>query len=337
MAKKIKDTDYLAVSARVRAMENDLLTADQFEQLIAAKSNDELSKLLQSFGYSELEPRHPEALDADLTAARAEVLDDLGAGIPNAADLDVFKIKYDYHNVKAMLKADAMNASPGEMLIDLGRVRVEELYEAGHAKDLSELSDMPGRLGEAAHEAYEVLSATRDPQLCDVALDKWYYRDLLETAETADSLFLQGYVRLQIDCANLRTLVRTLRMGKNADFLRGVLVDGGELDADELVRVSANNGGGLAELYAPTRLADAAAAGAAALHGGLLTEFEKRCDDAQSAYLEEARLIPFGEEPVIAYLAALETEYMNLRIVLMGRAAGVPADVIRSRLRAGYA
>jgi hypothetical protein len=27
---------------------------------------------------------------------------------------------------------------------------------------------------------------------------------------------------------------------------------------------------------------------------------------------------------------------MNLRIVLLGPAAGIPADVIRSRLRAGY-
>ncbi len=335
--KKIKDTDYLAVSARVRALENGLLTADQYEQLIAAKSDDELSKLLQSFGYSELELRHPEALDADLTAARAEMLEDLGASVPNAADLDVFRIKYDYHNVKALLKAEAMNTSPGEMLIDLGRVRVGELFEAGRAKDLSELNDLPGCLGEAAREGREVLSATRDPQLSDVALDKWYYRDLLETAEAAESGFLTGYVRLQIDCANLRALVRTLRMGKNADFLRGVLVPGGETDPDDLLRVSANGGGGLAELYAPTRLADAASAGAETLHGGLLTEFEKRCDDAQSAYLEQARLIPFGEEPVVAYLAALETEYMNLRIVLMGHAAGVPADVIRARLRAGCA
>ncbi len=335
MSKKIKDTDYLAVSARIRAMENDLLTADQYEQLIAAKSDDELSKLLQSFGYPQLDPRHPEALDADLTAARAEMLEDLGASIPNAANLDVFRIKYDYHNVKAALKANAMGVSPDEMLTGLGRVKAGEFCEAGHAPDLSDQNDLPGCLGAAAREGYEILSTTRDPQLSDVAIDRWYFRDLLETAEGTGSAFLTGYVRLQIDCANLRALVRTLRMGKNAEFLRGVLVSGGGIDPDELLRVSANGGSGLAELYAPTRLADAAAVGAETLRGGLLTEFEKRCDDAQSVYLDEARLIPFGEEPVVAYLAALETEYMNLRIVLMGHAAGVPADVIRARLRAG--
>ena len=334
MAKRIKDTDYLSLSARVRAMENDLLTAEQFEQLITAKSDDEARKLLQSFGYGELEPTHPEAIDADLTAVRSEALEDLGAAFPDSGLLDVFKIKYDYHNIKAMLKANAMGTEAGTMLTDLGRVPVEAL--AGHEKDLGELDDMPGYLGEAAREGYEILSTTRDPQLSDVAVDRWYFRDLLETAERTGSEFLRGYVRLQIDCSNLRTLVRTLRMGKNADFLRGVLFDGGSLTPDELLHVSMNNGGGLVELYAPTPLASAAEEGAKAAGGGALTEFEKRCDDAVAAQLDAARLIPFGEEPAIAYLAALETEYMNLRIVLMGRAVGVPADVIRSRLRAGY-
>ncbi|MBE6909341.1 MAG: V-type ATP synthase subunit C [Ruminococcaceae bacterium] len=332
MAKKIKDVDYLGVSARVRALENELLTAEKLDQLLAAKDNDELSKLLQSFGYGELDPRHPEALDADLTAVRAEALEDLAAILPDPGLLDVFKIKYDYHNVKALLKAEAMNVSTDGLLADLGRVRVEELAAAVRE---NAVDNLPGCLGETVREGREVLSSTRDPQLCDVAVDKQYFRDMLQTAEETDSAFLAEYVRLQLDAVNLRTLVRTLRMGKNTDFLRGVLIAGGGVDPDELLRVCANGGNGLAELYAPTRLAEAAEEGAAALRGGLLTEFEKRCDDAVSAFLADTSLIPFGEEPVLAYLAALETEYTNLRIILMGRAALVPADVIRSRLRAG--
>lgn len=330
---KIKDTDYLAVSAYVRALENELLTADQYEQLITAKSYDEEVKLLQSFGYGELEPKHPEAIDADLTAVRAEAMEELGSFIPDAADLDVFKIKYDYHNIKAMLKAEVMGVSPGALLADLGRISVEELFIAQRDNDGSNL---PGRLSSAVYVGREVLSATRDPQLFDIAVDKWYFRDLLETAQKTGSAFLVGYVRLQIDAANLRTLVRTLRMGKDEEFLRGVLFKGGEITPEELLRVSAGKGAGLAELYAPTGLAAAAEEGARTVRGGAFTEFEKRCDDAQSGYLDRARLIPFGEEPVLAYLAARETEYTNLRIILIGRLAGVPADVIRSRLRAGY-
>lgn len=335
MANKVKfrDTDYLGVSAYVRALENSLLTTEQLEQLITAKSYDEEVKLLQGFGYSELEPKHPEAIDADLTLVRAEALEELSALLPDPGVLDVFRIKYDYHNIKAMLKAEVMNVSPGSMLADLGRISVEELMVAQRENDGSNL---PGRLASAVYVGRDVLSKTRDPQLMDVAVDKWYFRDLLETAEGTGSDFLVGYVRLQIDAANLRTLVRTLRMGKNEDFLRGVLFKNGEIPTEELLRVCANRGAGLAELYAPTSLADAAEEGAKALRGGAVTMFEKRCDDALTAYLDRARLIPFGEEPVLAYLVAKETEYTNLRIVLMGRMAGVPAEVIRERLRAGY-
>ena len=75
-----------------------------------------LVKLLQSFGYSELEPKHPEAIDADLTLVRAEALEELGAALPDPGVLDVFRIKYDYHNIKAMLKAEVMNVSPGAIV-----------------------------------------------------------------------------------------------------------------------------------------------------------------------------------------------------------------------------
>ena len=123
-------------------------------------------------------------------------------------------------------------------------------------------------------------------------------------------------------------------MGRNADFLKGVLLDGGELDADSVLSVA--NGGSLPELYAPTPLAAAAESGAEAVKGASLTAFEKLCDDAAMDYLTAAQFVPFGDAPLVAYLAAKETEYTNLRILLLGRAAGLSADVIRSRLRAGY-
>ena len=46
MTKKIKDTDYLAVSARVRAMENSLLTRDRMEQVLEARTDEEAVKEL---------------------------------------------------------------------------------------------------------------------------------------------------------------------------------------------------------------------------------------------------------------------------------------------------
>ena len=321
MAKKIKDTDYLVISARIKAMETGLLTRERMEQVLEARSNEEAVKILQECGYPELDPSDPEAMDAALSAVRQETLSDLSDGAPDARYIELFKLKYDYHNVKALLKAEAMGTDPARMLMDMGRVPVEELRQALQTRELDAL---PAMLAQAAAEAREVLDTTRDPQLSDIALDRWYYREMAAVAEETGSAFLQGYVRTVVDAANLRALVRALRMGKNREFLSGVLA------------VAAAQGGGMRELYGPTRFAAAAEAGADALGGGALTEFEKLCDDAVGDYLAGAQYVPFGEAPLVGYLAARETEYTNLRILLMGRGAGLPADVIRSRLRASY-
>ena len=223
MTKKIKDTDYLAVSARVRAMENSLLTRERMEQVLEARTDEEAVKILQECGYPELDPARPEAMDAALSQVREATLADLSDGIPDARYLDIFKLKYDYHNVKALLKAEAMGTDAAHMLMDMGRVPVAELkaaMESGH------LEELPPCLAAAAEEARSVLNTTRDPQLSDMTLDRWCYREMLEAAETTGSAFLQGYVQVQIDAANLRSLVRTLRMGNNSDFLPGVLFDG---------------------------------------------------------------------------------------------------------------
>ena len=59
---RIKDTDYLAISARVRAMETTLMTPERMERLLEAHSEDEVTRLLQDCGYP--------ALDAALRRVR---------------------------------------------------------------------------------------------------------------------------------------------------------------------------------------------------------------------------------------------------------------------------
>ena len=137
MANKIKDTDYLAISARVRAMETTLLTAERMERLLEARSDEEVSKLLQDCGYPELDAARPEAMDAALSQAREELLTDLGDGAPDPRYIDIFKLKYDYHNAKAILKAAAMGTSPDRMLMDMGRISAAELKTAVESGELT--------------------------------------------------------------------------------------------------------------------------------------------------------------------------------------------------------
>ncbi|MEG0779492.1 MAG: V-type ATPase subunit [Oscillospiraceae bacterium] len=327
----IKDTDYLALSSRIKAMENTLLSRERMEHLLEARSNEEVSKILQDCGYPEFSG--PQQMDEALTSVREEMLADLSASAPDPRYIEIFKLKYDYHNLKVLLKAEALDVPAAHMLMDFGRVPAAVLQEAVTTGDFA---DVPATIERATAEAREILGATADPQLSDIALDRCCYAELLALAESIGSEFLTGYVRLMIDALNLRSLVRTLRMGKTGAFLDGALLPGGEVVTAALSVIANSSGSGLIELYASTPLRDAAEAGAAAIAGGGLTKFERLCDDAVGDYLADAKYVAFGEAPLVGYLAARETEFTNLRILLMGRAMGLDAGIIRERLREAY-
>ena len=265
---------------------------------------------------------------------RDSTFEDLYLSAPDRNIIDLFKVKYDYHNVKVLLKSEARGVEANDLLVDTGRVSPETLQDCVRTSDFQGL---PGRLAEAIVRARETLGSTGDPQLSDFVLDQAYFEDLSGLARESGSAFLEGYVRISIDAANLKSLVRTLRMGKDTDFLKGVLFTGGSLDLQRLLN-AVNTGGSITDLYAFTLLRDAAEAGAGALSGsgGGLTLFEKRCDNAVTAYLSGAKYVAFGEAPLVAYLAARESELTAVRIIMTGRLADLPADVIRERLRDSY-
>lgn len=329
---QIKDIDYLFLSTRIKALERSLLSRERMERMLEARSNEDAAKVLTECGYPELTEVNVDVINQVLAEQRDKTYQDLSAFAPDRSLVDVFKVKYDYHNVKVLLKAEATGQDASRLLVDTGRVPAAALEEGIRSSDLR---GMPSILQAAALEAREVLGTTGDPQLADFVLDRAYFKDMHELARKSESSFLQGYVRIQIDAANLKSVVRTLRMGKGAEFLRGVLFEKGNIDVNRILN-AVSSGASLDELYTTSVLHDAAEAGVAAVNGGGLTRFEKLVDDAVNAYVGGAKYVAFGEAPLIGYLAAKDTEFTAIRIIMTGRLAGLPADTIRERLRESY-
>ncbi len=329
---RVKDTDYLFLSTRIKSLERNLLTKERMEHMLEARTVEESAKVLSECGYADMTHVTLDELDVVLARQRELLFHDLSTSAPDKNILDVFKIKYDYHNLKVLLKAEAMGTDAERLLVDTGRVPVKELAEKVRATDLRGL---PSVLQSAAVDAREMLGTTGDPQLADFVLDRAYFKDMAELARRSESAFLVGYVRILVDAANLRSVVRTLRMGKGADFMKSVLFTGGNVDVNRILS-SVSSGGSLEELFATSALRPAAEAGTAAVAGGGLTRFEKFCDDAVNSYLSRAKYVAFGEAPLVGYLAAKENEFTTVRIILSGRLAGLDADIIRERLRDSY-
>lgn len=326
-----KKEAYLYISAVLRAREPKMLSREKAERLLDAPSFAECAKTLADSGYEDMSQMNAAEIDAALSRRRAAVFRELAGLLPDASLLDVFRVRYDYHNAKAVLKAEAVGTDAQALLSDAGRIPAETLLNA-YREERS--VDLPGKLAEAMKEGKELLARTANPQLADFLLDKAYFAELQELCEKLKSDFLTRYVAVLADSTNLRSAVRTLRMGKNADFLSQALVPGGTVGAERIL--ASASGDALASLFGGV-LSDAVALGAAAAEGGTLTAFELACDNAVAKTLGEAKLVSYGEEPVIAYLAAVESEITAVRMILTGRLAGIDPQTIRERLRDLYA
>ena len=322
-----KDTDYLSISARIRAMENRLLTRERMDRIIDARDHAEAMKGLAECGYPD-----GSSLEGVLTQARADTFRDMAAAAPDPQMVEIFQLKYDYHNAKVMLKAKAVGAQAGRLMLSGGRYQPERLLESWGKEGLHDCAEP---FAVAVAHAEEILEQTGDPQQADLVLDRACYQEMATLARALDSEFLQGFVSLSVDVANLRTAVRVHRMDRGPDFLRQVLLPGGTV-AEQTIAAARSDA--LAEVFRVGPLAKAAELGSelARPQGGQLTEFERMCDDAVTAYLATARRVPFGEQALIGYLYAKEAEITAVRTIFAGRAAGLDGQTIRSRLRETY-
>jgi len=329
--KKSNDRDYLFLSAVIRSREAKMLTREKTEQMLDAGSFEDAARILTDCGYGEIQQKNAQGVDRILSERRREVLRELELTAPDKALIEAFRLRYDYHNAKVLIKAQGANVDGGYLLSDCGRVPAQEIADSFNGDDYRYL---PEKLGEAVSEAKSVLARTDNPQSADLVLDQAYFSEFLEKARAVGDPFLADYVRLLIDNANLRTAVRVARIHRDTAFLKTALIPGGNVEPSRLT--AGDPGEGLTEAFGAGLLAQAAELGAQAASGGSLTAFELACDNAVTRYLTGAKLVSFGAAPVAAYLAALENEISAARMILTGLLAGIAPDTLRERLRDSY-
>ena len=167
----------------IRAMETTLLTPERMERLLEARSDEEVS---QAFAGVRLPGagRRPAggAWTRRCLEAREALLADLGDSAPDPRYIDIFKLKYDYHNAKAVLKAAAVGTDPARMLMDMGRVpRVgaeEPPWRAANWTACPAL--LPEAVAEAKNPCWTPPVTRSSATLRWIG---WMYRDMAQVAE----------------------------------------------------------------------------------------------------------------------------------------------------------
>ncbi len=328
---KIKDTDYLFLSAYVHAKETKLVGKERLMRMLESKSAEDAYKVLEECGWAPAGTLDAGHLDRILAEKREEAFGDMKSLAPDPKLVDLFRIKYDYHNAKVLIKSQAMGAAADDLLLGSGRIPPKKLMELVLE---GRYQDLPKTFADAYVDASDTLSRTGDPQISDFILDRAYFAEYLESARETGSRFLTDYVRLTIDTENLKAVVRAARMKKDAAFLKQALIPGGEISSVELLNAFASAETSIA-LYRRTALKKVLESAEAAMKGGRLTEFERLADSVPALFLADAKLEGFNEKPLVRYLCAVEAEISAVRIVMAGQFSGLPAETIKERLREG--
>ena len=90
------------------ARETKMLSAERMERMIDAPTNEEAAKILEECGYGDLSGLSAKDAGAALEAHIAALFDEVEGMVPEGQLVQLFRLKYDYHNAKALIKAQAM-------------------------------------------------------------------------------------------------------------------------------------------------------------------------------------------------------------------------------------
>lgn len=332
---KIKDTDYLFSTARVRSVEKNMLTRERAEKMIDAKTTIDALRTLDdiSYGYRS-EAIDPNNFEELLTEEHKKTYDFITSIAPELEHFNMFLYPYDYHNLKVIMKAEYLGIEATDSLVDTGSIDLKILKFSVKERDFSALTE---NMEKALKEIIETFPKTNDPQLIDIIFDKYCYEEMLTSAEKTNSDFIINYVKMQIDAINLKTYVRLKKMNKSWDFFTRVFLNGGKIHEQVFIKSYDEPFDKFAEQLSAYDFKEIFLEGTQALEDtGMFTTLEKLLDNKLIQYIKNAKYVPFGIEPLVGYLIAKDNEIKIARIILAGKLAGISPELLRERLRETY-
>ena len=334
MAKHRRD-EYQYSCAVIRGNERTLLGKADMNKVAEAADVQAAMNILADFGYGDGKPlENPRDYEKSLKEEQKRVCDLVLSVVNEKEELEFLQYPADYHNVKVVLKAEILEISPEAYFMAGGTIEADKLAYMIQARDYM---FMPPRIKEAMEEAIEGYAKNKDPQEIDIVLDKACYRDMLAAAETCGNEFVVEYVRLLIDILNINTFVRLRKIKKPETFLQKVFLEGGKIDLKTLVDSYGDTYQNLGEKLDIHGYREIMEVGAAKVEEtGKYSLLEKLCDDTKVRYIQAAKFITTGIEPIAAFYIAKENEIKNLRMVLTGKLAGIAEETIKERLRETY-
>lgn len=323
---------YFYAGARLKALEQDLLTEAQVESLISAPTIDLAHQALQdTFIGSHLPNDSKQPLQLlDITKALDQTIIDtktlLQTIAPEPNLLDLFWTKYDFHNLRLIIRGQRSNLSDSEidnLSSPIGTFTFASLQKAYQEKKLALLD----------YYLYQAALASanfQDTSKVGIAVNMFYFEKIKHIANLNTYPFISEFVSLLIDLFNLQTSLRLVSLRPQNSL--GIFVSGGQFRKEDLETVdnilanfsklgNANVWKEAIELYQKQ---------------GHHTLIKKTADDYISQYLKEKSRLAFTPAALFSYFSAKKNNVQTLSIIIAGKHAGLPEKDIRLTLRQLY-
>jgi V/A-type H+-transporting ATPase subunit C len=321
------DTRYAYAVGRIRALENRLLTRSDFARLLDAGDIDQTLRSLSEMGYPV--PEGAATYEPVLTAENGAALQLLERLSEDGELIELFRRRYDFHNLKVLLKAKHSGQDLAEAIMDLGSVPSGDLSEAVRA---GEPDRLPEPLAQAMRAAEERYAESQRPG--DLGVQ---YADLSRVLKGMNNRFLNSWLAWEVDLLNIRSFLRFKWLEEDMKTFPDIILPGGSLGWDFFRVIREEPLDSLAQVFGRTPYGRVVADGIAQLKARKsFAPLERGCDDLMMELLKTSRQTSFGVEPVVAYVLLKELEIRSVRAVLVGKLNGLPREKIKERLPGAY-
>lgn len=312
-----------AATARVHAMRSLLLRADAYERLLKM-SETEILGFLQGSAYREDVDRlaitqlsEPEAIDrvlarnADRTVSK---LDRIG-GVAFRDALRSTLHANDRWNLKVIAEVTASGTDPQDALARFGRFGTVRAERYTGARDIGQLSRL----------ASGVVSGIGGATSLPVMLERLAAPTLVDDDPVMPSV---------IDEANIIAIIKAKRERVAQERIVERLLPGGTVRKATLrAAAQASDMAGTLQVLRATRYRLQAERALDALKDGTLVRFEHELHAAVLERIRDAtRTKPLGTDVLIRYLAELEQEHANVRLIVKGKRLGLDEAFLREHL-----
>jgi len=322
------DWRYVFATARVRALETQLLSRAMLVDLVSAPDFAAALDLLGSTEYALASgTKDFSQVEQMLMQKRFDVRQLFVSLMLDEPLIRLLKEKDDFANLRLALRRQLTDKPIGVDYSDQGSIRAEEFEEIFEQENYSHL---PIYIQEAIEEAVLAYYQNENVRNIDFALDASQAQYKISMAHQLQSEFLESLFRIQVDILNIKTMLR-LKFAESE--LRDVFVEGGYIEIGRLKHGLDVGYEAVAALFFATPYYEIIDSGVSYLSANKsFLKLEASADKYLAGFLKQTQQITAGPQPVIAYLLTKEGEIRTVRLVLTGKKNNLETRLILDRI-----